>query len=134
MRGGRVSQTPGQPVDPLALEPERRDRADQRLLEVAHVLLHVAAVPLQVEDRVADELARPVEGRLAAAVGLDDLDRGVLGDVELRALVGAPAERHHRRVLEQDHRVRDRALRDRARERALQIPRLLVRHLPSCMR
>jgi len=31
-------------------------------------------VPGQVENRVADELAGAVVGRLAAAVGLDDLD------------------------------------------------------------
>ena len=80
---------------------------------------------LQVEDRVADELSRAVEGRLAAAVGLDDLDLGALRDVQL-ALLGAPAERDDRRVLEQDHRVRDRALRDRAGERALELPGLAV--------
>ena len=76
-RGGRVEPDAGEPVDPLALEAERRERADQRLLEVAAVPLHVLAVPLQVEDRVADELPGPVEGGLAAAVGLDDLDLGV---------------------------------------------------------
>ena len=89
-----------------AVELERRERPDQRLLEVAHVLLHVAAVPLQVEDRIADELARPVEGRLAAAVRLDDLDVGVVGNVQLRAFVGAPAERDDRRMLEQEHACR----------------------------
>ena len=95
----------------------------------ADVLLHVAAVPLQVEDRVADELAGAVERRLAAAVGLDHLDLRVLGDVQLRRLVRAPAERHDGRVLEQDDRVGDRALRHGAGERALQVPRLEVRHL-----
>ena len=72
--------------------PNARERADQRLLELAAVALHVLAVPLQVEDRVADELPGPVEGRLAAAVGLDDLDLGALRDVQL-ALLGAPPER-----------------------------------------
>ena len=129
MRGGRSSQTPVSPSSRVAVDAERGERADQRLLEVADVLLHVAAVPLQVEDRVADELARAVEGRLPAAVGLDHLDLRALGHVELRGLVGAPAERHDGRMLEQDDRVGDRALRDGAREGALQLPRLEVRDL-----
>src|SRR5581483_6958089 len=101
----------GQSLQARPLDAEGHERADQRLLEVAHVLLDVAAVALQVEDRVADELAGAVERRLAAAVGLDDLDRGVRGDVEFRALVRPPAERHDGRVLEEEDRVRDRALR-----------------------
>ena len=65
-----------EPVDPLRLDAELRQRQDQRLLEVAAVPLDVLAVPLQVEDRVADELPGAVEGRLAAAVRLDDVDLG----------------------------------------------------------
>ena len=80
---------------------------------------------MQVEDRVADELAGPVVGRLAAAVGLDDLDVGAFRDVQL-ARLGAPAERDHRRVLEQEDRVRQRAALNGAGERPLQLPRLAV--------
>ena len=70
-------------------------------------------------------------GRLAAAVGLDDLDLGALGHVQL-ARLGAPAERDHRRVLEQQHRVRDRALRRRRpRASAAASQRLVVRHEPE---
>ena len=36
----------------------------------------------QVKDRIADELAGAVEGRLAAAVGLDDFYLGSLRDVQ----------------------------------------------------
>ena len=126
LRGGRLEPDAGEPLDPRRLEPERRERPDDRLLEVAAVALHVAAVPVQVEDRVADELPGPVVRGLPAAVGLDDLDLGVVGHVQL-ALVRAPAERDHGRVLEEDDRVRDRALRDGGRERALQVPRLDVR-------
>ena len=111
------------PVSPsirVAATPSGSERPDQRLLEVAAVALHVLAVPRQVEDRVADELARAVVGGLAAAVGLDDLDLGAVGDVQL-ARLGAAAERDHRRVLEQQHRVGHRAARDRVRERALQL-------------
>ena len=132
-RGGEVEPDAGQPVDPRALELERGQRPDQRLLQVAAVLPHVAAVAVEVEDRVADELARPVEGGLAAAVGLDDLDLGALGHVQL-LVAGAAAERDHRRVLEEDHRVGDRALRDRGGERALELPGLEVRRLAEVTR
>ena len=77
-----------EPLDPRRLEAEGGERLDQRLLEVAAVLLHVLAVARQVEDRVADELARAVIRRLAAAVGLDDLDGGVR-----RARAARPARR-----------------------------------------
>ena len=52
--------------------------ADQRLLEAAHVVddEHVVGQP---HDRVADQLARAVEGDLAAAVDVDD--RGAVGRV-----------------------------------------------------
>jgi len=71
----------GEPVDPRALEPERAERPDQRLLEVAAVALHVPTVAVEVEDRVADELAGRVVRRLAAAVRLDHLDIGAVRDV-----------------------------------------------------
>src|SRR6185437_4915072 len=73
-----------------------------------------------------DELSRPVERRLAATVCLDDLDVGVLGDVQ-PGLVRAATERDDRWMLEEDDGVGDRALRDGAREGALQVPGLGVR-------
>jgi hypothetical protein len=75
-------------------------------------------VAVEIEDRVADELPRPVEGGLAPSVGLDDLDRRVLRDVQLLSVRPA-AERDHWWVLEHHDRVRDRVLGDRAGERAL---------------
>ena len=104
----------GEPVDPLALDPERRERPDERLLEVADVLLHVLAVPLEVEDRVADELARR-RGRSTCRRGRSRPPRPPRRRARAaRLLVGAAPERDHRRVLEEEHRVRDRPLRDGA--------------------
>jgi hypothetical protein len=106
----------GQPLDPLPVDLEGGERADQRLLEVATVLLDVAPVLVEIEDRVAHELAGAVERGLAAAVGLDELDLGVRRHVQLAGLLGAAAHRDHGRVLEQDHGVRDRSLRDGSRQ------------------
>jgi hypothetical protein len=115
----------GEPVDPLARDPEGAERSDQRLLEHAHVALDVLSVPAQVQDRVADELPRPVEGRLAAAIGLDHVDGRVLGHVQLR-LVRAAAERDDGRVLEEEHGVRRLVRQDGGGDLPLQVPRFAV--------
>src|SRR5919198_2661892 len=98
-----------QSLETSAFEAEWRERADERLLEVAHVLLYVLPVEAQIEDRVADELSGAVVGRLAAAVRLHHVDRRALRDVQL-AVLRAPPERHHGRMLEEDHRLRNCAL------------------------
>ena len=123
--GGRSSHTPGEPLDPRRLDLERGGGADDRLLEVPAVELDVAAVAVEVENRIADELARPVIGGLPPAVCLDELDLDAVRDVDL-ARLRAAAERHRRRVLDEDDRVRDRTSRDGRGERALQLPRLGV--------
>ena len=83
LRGGGFDPDPVSPSIRVASTPNGAERADQRLLEVAAVALHVLAVAPEVEDRVADELAGPVVGGLAAAVGLDDLDLGAVRNVQL---------------------------------------------------
>ena len=99
-RGGGVSQRPVSPSIVWASRPNGASVPMSACLEVAAVLLHVLPVAGQVEDRVADELAGRVVGRLAAAVGLDELDLSVVGQVEL-ALLGAAPERDDGRMLEQ---------------------------------
>ena len=124
-RGGRSSQTPVRPSSRVASSRPRPSVRIERLLEVAAVPLHVLAVPLQVEDRVADELARAVVVDLpprSVSTISTSAPSGTCSSLSL----GAAPERDHRRVLEQHHRVRDRALRDRAGERALQFPGLEV--------
>src|SRR2546423_740941 len=101
----------GESFDSLARDLERAERADERLLEIAHVALDVLAVVPQVEDRVADELPGAVERRLPAPVGLGDLDLGTLGDVELDAGLRPATRGDHWRMLEQDNGLRDRPLR-----------------------
>ena len=126
LRGGGVSQRPVSPSIVCASSPNGASVAIERLLEVAAVLLHVLPVAGQVEDRVADELSGRVVGRLAAAVGLDELDLRAVGQVQL-ALVGAPAERDDGRMLQEQHRVGQLAGGDARRERALELPGLEVR-------
>ena len=129
LSGWPLEPDSGQPLDPRRIDAERRQRPDQSLLQVSAVALDVLAVPCQVEDRIADELPRPVVGRLAAAVGLDDLDAGALRHMHLAGL-GASPQRDHGRVLQQHHRVQQLTARDRAGQRALQVPRLEIGHQP----
>ena len=65
-------------------------------------------MPLDVEDRVGDDLARSVVGDVATAVGRLNLDAALfvpLRWVEEIFRVEARAERHHRLVLEEKERV-----------------------------
>jgi hypothetical protein len=68
-----------------------------------------------------------VERRLAAAVGLDDLDVGAGRNVKLAGL-GPTTERDRRRMLEEQHRVRQLAGGDRSGNGALQLERFRVRN------
>ena len=82
---------------------ERGERLQDRHLQVANVLSHVLAVAVEIEDRVTDELPRCVIGRLAAAIGLDEVYGGALRDVKLGSLVGPSSGRDHRRMMEYSH-------------------------------
>ena len=104
LRGGGVSQMPVSPSIRFASRPNAASVWISASSRSRQYFLHVLPVARQVEDRVADELAGPVVRGLAAAVGLDDLDVGALGHVQL-ARLGASPERDHRRVLEEQHRV-----------------------------
>ena len=79
-----------------ALDAELGQRRDDRLLQAAHVAAQVAAARVQVEDRVADELARAVVGRAAAAADLDDLDAAARRTRRRRAAAPRPARRASR--------------------------------------
>ena len=65
---------PGQALDRRRLDAVLGERGDRDPLEAAHVLVDVVAVGPQRDDRVGDELAGPVVGDAAAAVGVADLD------------------------------------------------------------
>ena len=78
--------------------------------------MHVAAIGLQVEDRIADDLAGTVIGDVAAAAGLVHLDAQlgeplVGGDDVRAAAVALDAERDDGRVLQQEQEIGNRARR-----------------------
>ena len=88
LRSAAAFQTPVHPALRVPDETEARERADDRLLEVAQVDVQVALGVAQQEDRVADELAGAVIGDVAAA--LDLVQRRVAEIDQVVALGAAP--------------------------------------------
>ena len=68
--------------------------------------------PAQVEDRIADQLARPVIGHVTTAPTVADLHPAPLElppvDEQVPRIAASP-QRDHRRVFQQQQRVRDHA-------------------------
>src|SRR5699024_5947752 len=112
---------PRAPLDTTAPDADPLADLDERLLEAADVVDHIDGVG-QADNRITDELARPVTGDLAAAVDVADgcAVRGLL----LRA--GPPACRVDGRVFEQQEAVRRRAAGPVVDVCALAVPRFEV--------
>ncbi len=85
---------------------------------------------LEVEDRVADELAGAVEGDVATTLHLVELDAALTEELRRRGemlVLRRAAERDHRRMLQQEQHVLLEASRDaRGRDRPLQLERFAV--------
>ena len=114
-----------------ARDPRRGDaqvgaRANHRLFEQLHVAADVTAVGVEVDDRVADELAGAVVGDVAAAAGLVDFEAAraeELGRHEHVIDLGGATQREDRLVLEQEQRVRDLAALPRGLQALLELVR-----------
>src|SRR6476659_4542793 len=65
---------PSEPLDTAGDEPVIGGGSDERFLEVPHIAVDIAAIRLEVENRVSDDLAGAVVGDVAAAAGLMELD------------------------------------------------------------
>src|SRR5207249_2376094 len=79
----------GAPGHAPARETPARERRDQRVLQRAQPAMEIAAHTVEPDDRVADQLSRPMPCDVATAGHLDDLDAraleraGVHADVPL---------------------------------------------------
>jgi hypothetical protein len=116
---GAVSRDPdtGPPVDPAARYAEFMEDIDEQRLEAAHVAHDVDRLG-QPQDRVADQLARPVPGDLATPV---DVDHGRSVGGSLRRIRSTPRG-EDRLVLEQDEGLGGVARDDSVVEAALERP------------
>ena len=104
------THAPDSPVMRAPSRPKSRGGADHDLFEIAHVLVHVAAIRPQVQDGIADDLPGAVIGDVAAAARLVHLDlpRGEQigrGDQVRSRRIGLDAKRDDMRVLEQEKEI-----------------------------
>ena len=98
------TQTPVKPATRPRVDPVFGDRANKNCFEIAHVTVHVAAVGIQVDDRVADDLPWTMIGDVASAPRLVHVDAACREHVRRRqdmsaAAVAANAERQDVRML-----------------------------------
>ncbi len=108
-------------------ETELVQRCDHQSLQRAHVVAGTQRVG-HVDDRVADELARPVIRDIATALHRHELGADRSGiDLHIRVQMGARAVREHVRVLEQQQMI----VRPVREHRMLQRQRLAIRHSPQ---
>ena len=120
---GRHAKLTAKPDQRFFHQAHEVDRAQARALRVAQAA--------QVEDRVADELPRPVIGHVPAAVDLVEGNAARGQQLIGRENVGAPrvaAQREHGRVLEQQQHVADAPRGAQGDEFFLQAQRFAVVH------
>src|SRR5579859_5948769 len=104
------SPHPGGAFLPAGLDSKLRQRGDQYLLQAPNVSHNVALPFSQIEDGVADHLARPMIGDIAAAVGAMKCDPGALEQLrggQQVAVVAAAAHGNDVRMFHDEQLVRD---------------------------
>src|SRR5882762_5584430 len=113
----------------LREDAEHVERLDQRLLERTQIPMQVLLVGAEIENRITDELAGPVERDVSAALHFEHVDPGRLEHVPGLRI---PAQRDDRRVLEQQQHVVGQAAGNAIfSELALPVQRLGVGHSPG---
>jgi hypothetical protein len=95
------------------------------LLELPQIPVQVLLMPLEIDDRVSNELSRSMKGHIATSLDLEQLNtlRGKkLGRSQKVLFLGRPAECHDRRMLDEQQNVLGYDARDTvASEAALQL-------------
>jgi hypothetical protein len=144
---------PGDPIarvhsdrrDLLAASPHARVRGislarnavvgqgvDQCLLDASQVPMKVLTMALEIDDWIANQLARTVECHIAAPLDLEQLDATTLQKLRRSGeilFLRRPSERDDRRVLHQEQYIlRNCAGNPVTRDAALQLERFRVRH------
>ena len=122
--------------NPARCHAEIRADADHQLLEIPNVSVHIAAIWLEVDDRITHELPRAVIGHIAPATRFAHLDTlcgehlGCSHDVRAGA-IGLYAERDDMRMLQEEKDVRRPARLAIVDERPLQCECICVGHDPE---
>src|SRR5258708_6384984 len=108
-------------------DPEIRQRPNGCSFQIAQVAMHVGAASFEFQNRIADQLARPMIRDLAAA--RDSIDRDLARPLwKQEALIGGASEGEHMRMLEEQERVADFLALARSDHRGLDRERRAVIH------
>jgi hypothetical protein len=112
-----------------SLDAVPRENPNQHFLNLAEVPVHVLVEPLEVENPVSDQLPRPVPGHIATAIHLHHLYPAGAKPLGVEKQILTPCvlpQGHHRLVLKQEQRVRNRAGVPQVPQARLQTPGLPV--------
>jgi hypothetical protein len=101
-RGRPWHEDSGRAAHPAGIDAVTFERLDDRLLDAEDELLDENPAAPQIDERICDDLARPVECHLSAAIGGDDRD--LTGAAQMLAAARL-AKRVYRRVLDQPQLV-----------------------------
>src|SRR5207253_4868078 len=122
-------------VDPFRIDAEARRGRNDRRLERSHVAAQVERVA-QLDDGIGDQLARAVEGDVAAAIdaqeGRAQLAQPLWAGDQVRG-VPAAADGVDREMLQQQQAVTDAPLSALSGKLVLQLPGGLVRYRPQAI-
>ena len=126
----------GEPFDAMRRDAVIACCANQNLFEVANVPVNVAAIGLEVDNGVADELTGAVIGDVAATSCFVDVDASSCQLIGRREDVAAPAvpphaERQDVRMFEEEQQIVHLASLPFIDERALQRECVVVRDEPE---
>ncbi len=128
----RVGPDTGQSLDALGADAEVAAGANEHLFQAANEIdgSHLGLEAAQVEDRIGHQLARTMEGNVAAAIDVEELD-AALGE-ELRRSdhvfkPGIASQGDNRRMLQQQQGIADTTGLAQVEQRALQLQRRIVR-------
>ena len=89
------------PLDPARHHVEGGERTDHHFFEPAQIAMQVASFAVEREDRIGDDLSRPMERRVAAAADAEQRHGEPLGGTAQVGFVAAPPDRVDRRMLDQ---------------------------------
>src|SRR2546423_2664600 len=99
----------------LAGDPEIGQCVDQRLLDLSQIPVQILPVPLEVDDRITDQLSGSVKRHVAAALDLEKLDTFAFekfGGRDQVLFFGSTPERYDGRMLEQQQHILRNGARD----------------------
>src|SRR5688500_18165402 len=121
------------PCHPAGLDTEVAAGPEHDIFQIAHVLVHVTAIGMEIEDRIANELTGTMIGDVAAPPGLMKFDvprREQLRRRDQMRTCGVrfDAERDDMRMFEQKEEVGDTAGATFLDERSLHVARDRIRN------